>query len=231
MFNVTLIGTFHSESGICNSDELYKILENIKPEVIFHELPTHLSEFCYSEKFDIVYNNKHTQKQVIALMPLEMKCIKRYKQNYDIIIAPIDIDTILKNEEINYMLEAFSNDENYINIENEQKALIEQEGFHFLNSNKYLELEKKKELIEKDILESDKHKDSLQIIYKRFQTEQHDKRENAMIQNIYNYSRGNPYKQAVFLVGVGHLKTIMTKIDEYQTSSKIQLNWTMYNNE
>lgn len=227
MFNVTLIGTFHSEYGLCNSDELYKILENIKPEVIFHELPTHLSEFCYSEKFDILF----TQKQLIALMTLEMKCIKRYKQNYDITIAPIDIDTIQKDEEINYMLKAFSKDENYINIENEQKALTKQEGFYFLNSNKYLELEKKKELLEKDILESDNHKNNLQKIYKRFQTEQHDKRENAMIQNIYNYSRENPYKQAVFLIGAGHLKTIMIKIDEHRTSSKIQLNWTMYNNE
>jgi pheromone shutdown protein TraB len=227
MSNVTLIGTFHSEYGLCNSDELYKILENIKPEVIFHELPTHLSEFCYSEKFDILF----TQKQLIALMTLEMKCIKRYKQNYDITIAPIDIDTIQKDEEINYMLKAFSKDENYINIENEQKALTKQEGFYFLNSNKYLELEKKKELLEKDILESDNHKNNLQKIYKRFQTEQHDKRENAMIQNIYNYSRENPYKQAVFLIGAGHLKTIMIKIDEHRTSSKIQLNWTMYNNE
>lgn len=47
MHNIILIGTLHMEMGQCNAEQLHRILEDISPEVIFHELPKSL--------FDIVY--------------------------------------------------------------------------------------------------------------------------------------------------------------------------------
>ena len=47
MYNITLIGTIHSEHGKCNPDTLYKILEDINPEVIFDELPNHFAELYF----------------------------------------------------------------------------------------------------------------------------------------------------------------------------------------
>ena len=38
MYNITFIGTCHGKYGKCNSDELYKIIESISPDVIFEEL-------------------------------------------------------------------------------------------------------------------------------------------------------------------------------------------------
>lgn len=38
MHNIHLVCTFHSETGKCNADELYKIIEVINPDVIFEEL-------------------------------------------------------------------------------------------------------------------------------------------------------------------------------------------------
>ena len=38
MYNITLICTAHKEVGKCNSVELYKIIEEFKPEIIFEEL-------------------------------------------------------------------------------------------------------------------------------------------------------------------------------------------------
>jgi hypothetical protein len=38
MYNITLVCTHHSEFGECNSDELYKIIELVQPNVIFEEL-------------------------------------------------------------------------------------------------------------------------------------------------------------------------------------------------
>jgi pheromone shutdown protein TraB len=52
-----------------------------------------------------------------------------------------------------------------------------------------------------------------------------------MLQNIYNYSKGNQYNQAVFLIGAGHRKSIMQKITKYEKLSEIKLNWKIYGNK
>lgn len=52
-----------------------------------------------------------------------------------------------------------------------------------------------------------------------------------MLQNIYNYSKGNQYNQAIFLIGAEHKKSIMQKITVYEKLSEIKLNWTMYGNK
>jgi pheromone shutdown protein TraB len=58
-----------------------------------------------------------------------------------------------------------------------------------------------------------------------------DKRENAMIQNIYNYSKENQYNRAVFLLGAGHRKSIIKKILQCEKQSEIKLNWTIFNDK
>ena len=126
------------------------------------------------------------------------------------------------------MVHTFFKYEDYKKLDNEKDALIAREGFHFLNSNKFLDLLEKKEVMEKNIMESEIQKNRLLDIYKLFHAEQYDNRENAMLENIYNYSKGNQYNQAVFLIGAKHKKSIMRKITEYEKLSEIKLNWTMY---
>jgi len=77
MYNITLIGTTHSESGQCNSDELYKILEDINPEVIFDELPSHFFDMYYSDSFDMYCVNSILLNRPPIVVPLEVKCIKK----------------------------------------------------------------------------------------------------------------------------------------------------------
>ena len=77
-------------------------------------------------------------------------------------------------------------------------------------------------------MESEIQKNRLLDIYKLFHAEQYDNRENAMLQNIYNYSKGNQYSQAVFLIGAEHKRSIMQKITEYEKLSEIKLNWSFY---
>jgi len=62
MYTITLICTTHSELGKSNSDELYKIIESICPDVIFEELPKTLN--------DRFYNGNQISDE-----PLEVKCI------------------------------------------------------------------------------------------------------------------------------------------------------------
>jgi hypothetical protein len=48
MSEIYLIGTRHEELGRCTSQALSSILEQLKPEVIFEELPSTLFEDYYT---------------------------------------------------------------------------------------------------------------------------------------------------------------------------------------
>ena len=235
MYNITLIGTHHSEIGKCNSDELYKIIESISPEVIFEELPTDAFNMFYSDSFDIYYVNRILRNRRPPEVPLEVKCVKKYKQYYNIKIIPVDIDVRQKlaqyQDEISFMFSIFFKYEDYQKLDNEKEALIAQEGFHYLNSDRFLDFLEKKEVIEKNIMETEIQKNRLFDIYKLFHTVQYDNRENAMLENIYNYSKENQYNQAVFLIGAEHKKSIMQKIQEYEKKEEYKLNWKFYNGD
>lgn len=233
MYHIILIGTIHKEKGKCNSDELHKILEDINPEMIFDELPSYAFDMYYSDSFEMYYTNSILRNRHPPEVPLEVKCIKKYKQDHNIKIFPVDIDVsqkLCKQDEM-FMFQTFFEYEDYIKLDNENRALIAQEGFHYLNSDRFLDFLEKKEVMEKNIMESETQKNRLLNIYKLFHAEQHDNRENAMLQNIYKYSKGNQYNQAVFLIGAEHKRSIMQKITEYEKLSEIKLNWTMYGNK
>ena len=202
MHNVTLVGTHHSEFGKCNSDELYKIIESINPEVIFDELPSDAFNMFYNDSFDMHYANSILLNRHPPQVFLEVKCIKKYKQTHNVEIFPVDIDVRQKlskyQDEISFMFFTFFNNDDYQRLDNENDVLIEQEGFHYLNSEKFLDFLEKKEVMEKNIMKSEVEKSRLIDIYKLFHAEQYDIRENAMLQNIYNYSKGNQYNQEVF---------------------------------
>ena len=219
MHNITLIATVHSENGKCNSDELYKIIESINPEVIFEELSNDL--------FDKFYNGNQIPNESV-----EMKCIERYLQNHNIRHIPVDIDVSpnLSNAEINYMFNSFRKYDVYKKLEYERDLLTAQEGFDYLNSKKCSELFDKMKIAEKNLIEFEISKNMLFHIYKLFHQE-HDNRENAMLQNIYNYCKENRYNQAVFLIGSAHRSSIMQKITECERKESLKLNWIFYNNK
>lgn len=234
MYNITLVGTIHSESGQCNSDELYKILEGINPEVIFDELPVHFAEMYFSDSFELYCANKSLQIHPAPTVPLEVKCIKKYMQNHSIEIVPVDIDIRKKmtkhQQEFFSLFQIFFRNEEYIKLDAEKDALIASEDFRFLNSDKFSAFLEKKEVMEKSLIESDSQRERLLEIYKLFHAENCDNRENEMLKNIYNYSKANPYNQAVFFVGAQHKKSLMGKIEAFEKDSGVKLNWTMYGN-
>jgi hypothetical protein len=218
MYNIAFIGTKHIEIGKCNSDELYKIVESINPEVIFEELSIELFKIIYNA------NSFNLSPDVVT----EIKCVKKYLQNHKIKHIPVDIDTrYISDEEQNWMFDTFEKYDDYNRIDNEQSLLTAQYGFSFLNSEKCLDLSEQKNVIIQNIMEVDSNKSELFRVYQLF-NRQDDTREKAMLQNIYNYSKKNQYNQAVFLIGCGHRKSIMGKITEYEKMSEIKLNWTMY---
>jgi len=221
MYNITLISTEHKESGKCNPDELHKIIESINPEVIFEEETN-------DEKYHKYYNEEHSCKS------LEVQCIIKYLKKYNIQHIPVDIEPnqYLSYREWDYMFDTFNKYDVYKQIVQEHCALRNKEGFTYLNSKKCSELFDKMKITEKQLIEFSGIfcKDELLRIYKLFHKE-HDNRENAMLRNIYNYSKEKQYNQAVFLLGYAHRKSIIQKIIEYEKMSEIKLNWTIYGNK
>jgi hypothetical protein len=218
MHNITLISTNHTESGKCNADELYKIIESIKPEIIFEELP--------SKSFNDYYNGKPSS------VTLEVKCIKNYLQNHNIEHIPVDdIADPNRHPLERLMFKKFERDTEYKKLKYEHNLLKKQKGFDYLNSHKCIDIVEKWILEEKRILGFfDAHNNTFLDTYKLFY-EDVNNRENSMLQNIYNYSRENQYNQAVFLLGAGHRKSIMQKIAGYEKMTEIKLNWKIYSNK
>ena len=215
MQNIHLVCTFHSELGKCNADELYKIIEHIKPDVIFEELTPYL--------YDILYNKGIFDETA----PTEFKCIWSYKEKHNIKNIPVDIDVSSTfSNNVYRILALFEKYDIYKEILTEQKKKIEQEGFDFLNSDEYADLVKKQRSVESKIIEelNNRH---LNKTYKTF-VEDLDYRENFMLNTIYAYSKEYNYNRAVFLIGAGHRRSIIQKVEEYQLNEKMKLNWTYY---
>lgn len=218
MFNVVLISTEHRGSGKCNSEELFKIIEAINPDVIFEEETN-------DEKFEKYYNDEN------SFNSLEVKCIKKYLQNHNVNHIPVDIKTNFNYREWDYMFETFKKYNVYKQTIKEHCELRDKDGFSYLNSEKCMELFDKMKTTERQLIEfSGINRDELLRIYNSFHKE-HDNREDAMLLNIYNYSKQNQYNQAVFLLGYAHRKSIIEKIRKYEPTENFKLNWTFYDHK
>lgn len=218
MHKVTLVSTEHRESGKCNSEELIKILESINPDIIFEEETD-------DEKFYKYYNEEN------IFNSLEVKSIKKYLRNHDVKHIPIDLKTNFNYKEWDYMFDTFKKYNVYKQILKEHCILRDNDGFAYLNSEKCTELFDKMKATERQLIEfSGLNKNELLRIYNSFNKE-HDNRENAMLLNIYNYSKENQFNQAVFLIGYAHRKSMIEKITAYEPSENFKIHWTFYKNK
>lgn len=209
MYNITLISTVHKENGKCNSNELYKIIETIRPEVIFLEEIesnyTNYNHLCFNsfgmfnERLEInaiqIYSQNHTFKYVPVL---DTGLSDEFDKKFKIVCEYIDYQKLI---------------DNYCSLENEY-------GFQFLNSEKSIQLNNEMRELENHILSNN------EICQKV--DESIDAYENSMIRNIYSYSKDNSFNTAIFMCGVAHRKSIIEKIEKKGTQESLKLNWAFY---
>ena len=213
MQNITIVFSSHLAIGKCNPSELYKIIESINPEVIFEELSV---DFFYK-----VYKEGSTPKsnEVIA--------IREYLKKYP--IKHIPVDTLKKD--FNKLFDGYEiiakRNPEYINLLNKQLAQIKENGYAFLNSSKFDELIKKMQFIEQSVL----LKINDQELSKQYDYEKnlHNNRDFVMLRNIYDYSKLNSYKEAMFVCGAEHKKSMVKKISDFERKEEIEINWKYYN--
>lgn len=213
MHSITLVATVHKERGLCNSYELLNIIEEIKPEVVFEEQSP--------GNFSVIYNSSGSDT-------LETKAIKNHLEKHPIIHIPVDNDNTeylnngFKND-IDELYNIFANVEDYNKLWCHQDVLTYKFGFPFLNSERCGVLFEYLNQIEVNILKI-LNNERLSHLHKVW-LEIHHKRENEMINNIYEFSLRNKYDSALFLVGAEHRKPLIEKIQEYKKKESIELNW------
>ena len=207
--------TDHLEYGKCNADELYKIIESIKPDVIFEEL--------YPKLFKIIYNYGQRPDEL-----LEIKTIKRYLLNHNIQHIPVDIDLSDKFElEFDNMFDTIEECEAYKELQEERYLMTFRKGLSFLNSKACVKLHEKTKLTERTLIDQLINKDHLLHIRSTYYQIM-EIRETEMIKNIYNFSRHTNYKQGLFFIGAGHRKSIIEIIKGFNNKETFKLNWRFY---
>ena len=113
---------------------------------------------------------------------------------------------------------------NYRNSCDRNSLYIKMYGFRYANSNDSIVIQNEiEDSIEKGLRKINDEK--LFQIHKEW-IRVNEQRENEMIQNIYNYSKQQPFDKAIFMIGFAHRKSVIQKITEYENKSEIKLNWT-----
>lgn len=203
MHHIHLIFTRHKENGACNAYELYRVIDAIKPEIIFEELS---------------YGNYDKSYHSGTLKTLETDAIKMYLKNNSVDHIPVDTFELPKSydEDVDYMLDIIINNKR-IPESFKLRTVIEQQqllgnlhGFSFLNSNHNNLLFKEINSLIEEIVRI-KNEERLTHIH-MLQKVVIQQREDEILSNIYNYSKVHHYKKALVFIGAGHRESFLKKI-------------------
>ncbi|AXT49691.1 hypothetical protein D1818_02215 [Aquimarina sp. BL5] len=209
---IIVLGTAHSEGGACTSEELYKIIEEISPEVVFCEAsPEKLPQ--YLKRTDV--NNP------------EMNVLRRLIKEKPIEIVPIDVnkdpfDSRLEGmfDLIGRKMKVYSNASNMILNETFSNGLF------FLNSTESDKIFRDKNSLERYFIDKVNNQE-LSEFYSEW-LKWNDLRENQWIHLIDNYFKINKPKKAVFLVGANHRYRLIDKIQKIRDRNELNFDWHFF---
>ncbi|NEM97774.1 hypothetical protein [Pontibacter burrus] len=211
---VTLIGTCHQPNGMCNSNELYNIILQINPDVIFEEIP--------QRKFNFIYQGETRDS-------LETFTIKRVLKSKPILHIPVDmdIDSIseigLRNDYgVIYNL-IREHSEEYCKLLSKFAYMADQIGFPFLNSAQGIDLSERMKALELAVLTQ--LKDDIALEVYKIWLDFNDMRVDTMIANIYSYASVHSFKNALFFVGAEHRKPIIDKVSNGELKNGSTIIW------
>merc|ERR1711976_103710 len=118
MYNITLLSSFHKILGKCDPDELYKIIEEVQPDIIFEELSL--------DTFSLVYTDGFIPKTVEAIT------IKKYVRNYDVRHFHVDTYPLKKGDLYSGAEKIAKKSNEYIELWNERASRTIKNGYNFL---------------------------------------------------------------------------------------------------
>jgi hypothetical protein len=221
MFNITLVCTVHFEQGQCNPVKLCEVIEHIKPDIIFEELSMANFHYFYNEA---------------RVANLETNAVKLYLQDNQVKHVPVDTCDTPKyyDENVTRMYDKVTSRNMLLECRALQNKIIsgevlaKRDGFSYLNSTANDERMNAIGVLTDQILYIVRNEELFGI--RSLEKEVIEKREIEMLTNIYDYSKANPYNQALFFIGSGHRRSIIKKIAEFDVAHETKLNWSIRDN-
>ncbi|WP_321947212.1 hypothetical protein [Paraburkholderia sp. J10-1] len=209
---ISLMGTVHAESGRANVAELLTILERLQPDVIFAEIPTaNLADYL-----DGSHGN------------LESAAVALYRTRRSVNVVPVDLNKpgdefFSKSEEMFKKVERTSPE--YRRLMDQNSLDTRDHGFPYLNSDRcaqawaaiYDEVRATVEWIGDD---------GLRQIYALW-SETNDRRETGMLENINGYCIRGALSHGVLLLGAGHRKAMVEKVQEQRGVGAPGVSWKL----
>ena len=196
MKRVLVVCTVHRETGLANVTELQAILERIRPEVVFLELP--------SADFDGYLDGTHGTLESIAA--------SRYRAIHPVALVPVDLpapgDEFKRNiDHLFDRIEEASSEYNGLNSLNSQS--VSAYGFAYLNSASSSTIWSAIQQAMRTTIDElgDRRLVDLYALW----ADANDRREMAMMKSIEDYARQNPFNTGVLLVGLAHRQSIIDK--------------------
>jgi hypothetical protein len=216
--NITLIFSKHRAAGQCNAENLLRIILAVKPEVIFEELS---------------FSNFHKIYKEQCLTTLESDAIKQHLLTNAIKQVPVDTYDLPIDyyKELDLMYDKLiygQNQDSYSfrKLLEQQSGLEAQYGFPFLNSLENETYFEKIDAFKQQIVAALKDENLQRIL--RLEKEMIDKREEAMLNNVYRFAKANAFNAGLMFIGSGHQITFIKKIEERKHSSDINIDWQFY---
>lgn len=215
MGRITLICTAHSESGKCNEHELAKILLAVGPEVIFEEIRPADFESFYADESK--YN-------------IEMRAIKEYLKGRKAQQVPVD-DYETPDGFGPYMRALDEFVESRSNAHRDAMDEISRNkselGFSYLNSSAFVSRIKESERLYQEAVS--KYGNDLAKSKLSEWNDQIRKRDASMLENIYKFCQRTDFMEGAFLVGAGHISSIMDGIERRMKDQPILVTWRFWN--
>jgi hypothetical protein len=194
MKRVSVVFTEHEENGLANISGLLVILERIKPEVIFLEIPS----AAFSDHFNGSRRN------------LESTAVGRYREKHPVALIPVDLPTpdadFFTNTRDLIERIARSSPE-YCRLASWHSQYVSAHGFAYLNSDHCSDLWSKRH----DAILTALAKLADHALAKHYDLwlGTNVARDKAMMKAIENHCREDSFARAAFLVGAAHRQSII----------------------
>jgi hypothetical protein len=210
MKQITLVCSVHRERGLCNAEELLKILRVLQPEVAFVE--------WRPSEFDFYYR----------LGNLEAHAITKYREHRLVQAVPVDRydmpRTLLAEmrEFEDWMIQRSQEFQELMESENDS---VHQHGFKHLNSVTFATTIMRMEEIEDETIKGTGDERLIRWLegLRHFM----QGRERAMVRNVYEHCRENVFDTGVFLVGGAHKTGIVKAIGKSAGTAADLVRWNL----
>jgi len=212
MHKITLVYSVHRENGLCNPQELQRVLRDIDPEVIF-------AEFRPSE-FDRYY--KHGNLEAVALTMLR-NCKSFQMVPVDTYHLPTNLLLELKRafDAVLDCVTELSHEYELLNQENDNH--VSRGGFQYLNSSDGAAMLARIAEVEERTIIATGNQDLICALasWRSFM----QNRELEMVSNIYGYCKEHAFGNGALLVGAAHQNGIVGAIERYRHSEAHLIDW------